>query len=167
MMFSTSTSIDLLDVFSAMTLHLFYCFLYTSMCSSLLCCVYSSLNLESSFSHLLHSVHLFTFFWAFAAGQSHSVCVSHPVISDSLWPPRTIALQSPLCIEFPRQEHWSGLPFPSPGDLPNLGIEPGSPALQVNSLPLEPPGKPCHILGPETTASIKWDKVSTSMEILS
>ena len=38
--------------------------------------------------------------------------------------------------------HWSGLPFPSPGDLPNPGIEPRSPALQADSLPYEPPGKP-------------------------
>ena len=43
---------------------------------------------------------------------------------------------------FSRQEYWSGLPFPSPGDLPDAGIEPGSPALQVNSLPIELPGKP-------------------------
>ena len=45
-------------------------------------------------------------------------------------------------MEFSRQEYWSGLPFPSPGDLPDPGIEPGSPALQVDSLPSEPPGKP-------------------------
>ena len=44
-------------------------------------------------------------------------------------------------MEFSRQEHWSGLPFPSPRDLPNLGIEPGSPALQADSLPSEPAGK--------------------------
>ena len=43
---------------------------------------------------------------------------------------------------FSRQEYWSGLPFPSPGDLPDPGIEPGSPALQADSLPSEPPGKP-------------------------
>ena len=43
---------------------------------------------------------------------------------------------------FSRQEYWSGLPFPSPGNLPNPGIEPGSPALQADSLPAEPPGKP-------------------------
>ena len=43
---------------------------------------------------------------------------------------------------FSRQEYWSGLPFPSPEDLPNLGIEPGSSALQTNSLLSEPPGKP-------------------------
>ena len=43
---------------------------------------------------------------------------------------------------FSRQEYWSGVPLPSPGDFPNPGIEPGSPALQVDSLPSEPPGKP-------------------------
>ena len=43
---------------------------------------------------------------------------------------------------FSRQEYWSGLPFPSPGDPPNPGIEPRSPALQADSLPSEPPGKP-------------------------
>ena len=43
---------------------------------------------------------------------------------------------------FSRQEYWSELPFPSPGDLPNPGIQPGPPELQVNCLPSEPPGKP-------------------------
>ena len=47
---------------------------------------------------------------------------------------------------FPSQEYWRGLPFPSPGDLPDPGVEPGSPALQVDSLPSEPPGKPTAIL---------------------
>ena len=42
-------------------------------------------------------------------------------------------------MEFSRQEYWSGLPFPSPGDVPDPGIEPGSPALQAASLPSEPP----------------------------
>ena len=57
--------------------------------------------------------------------------------------PWTIACQTPLSMGFPRQEHWSGLPFPSPGDLSDRGIEPGSPALQADSLPFEPPGNPC------------------------
>ena len=48
---------------------------------------------------------------------------------------------------FSRQEYWSGLPFPSPGDLPDPGIEPKSPALQADSLPPEPPGKPYFIYG--------------------
>jgi len=45
-------------------------------------------------------------------------------------------------MEFSMQEYWSGLPFPSPGDLPNPAIEPGSPVLQANYLLSEPPGKP-------------------------
>ena len=45
-------------------------------------------------------------------------------------------------MEFPRQEHWSGLPFPSPGDLPDPGIEPGSPTLEAEALLSELPGKP-------------------------
>ena len=53
-----------------------------------------------------------------------------------------IAHQAPLSMEFSRQEYWSGLPFPSPGDLPNPGIKPRSPPLQADSSPSEPPGKP-------------------------
>ena len=49
---------------------------------------------------------------------------------------------SSLSMEFSRQEYWNGLPFPSPGDLPDPGIEPRSPTLQADSLPSEPPGKP-------------------------
>ena len=52
--------------------------------------------------------------------------------------PWTVALQAPLSVGFSRQEYWSGLPFPSPGDLPNPGIEPGSPALQADALSSEP-----------------------------
>ena len=51
--------------------------------------------------------------------------------------PWTIACQAPLSMGFSRQEYWNGLPFPSPGDLPNSGIEPRSPALQADSLPTE------------------------------
>ena len=51
--------------------------------------------------------------------------------------PCTIAQQAPLSMGFSRQQYWSGLPFPSMGDLPHPGIEPGSPALQVDSLPTE------------------------------
>ena len=56
--------------------------------------------------------------------------------------PWTIAHQAPLSTEFSKQEYWSGLPFLSPGDLPDAGIKPGSPALQADSLLSEPPGKP-------------------------
>ena len=54
----------------------------------------------------------------------------------------TVARQAPLSMEFSRQEYWSELPFPSPGDLPHPGTEHGSPALQADSLLSEPPGKP-------------------------
>ena len=56
--------------------------------------------------------------------------------------PWTVAHQAPLSMGFFRREYWSGLPFPSTGDLPNPGIKPGSPALQADSLPPEPPRKP-------------------------
>ena len=55
--------------------------------------------------------------------------------------PWTVARQGPLTMEFPRQEYWSAVPFPSPGDLLDPGIEPGSPALQAGSLSTESPGK--------------------------
>ena len=55
--------------------------------------------------------------------------------------PSTVAHQAPLSMGFSRQEYWSGLLFPSPGDLPDPGIEPGSPTLQADALTSEPPGK--------------------------
>ena len=54
--------------------------------------------------------------------------------------PWTVAYQAPPSMGFSRQEYWGGLPFPSPGDLPDPGIEPRSPALQADTLPSEPPG---------------------------
>ena len=59
---------------------------------------------------------------------------------DSVW-----RLMAPLSMRFSRQEYWSGLPFPSPGFFPDLGVEPRSCALQAHSLPSEPPGAPCAI----------------------
>ena len=56
--------------------------------------------------------------------------------------PWTVAPQAPLSMGFPRQEYWSGLPFPSPGDLPDPGTEPESPALHVDPLPLSQQGSP-------------------------
>ena len=68
----------------------------------------------------------------------------------AMWSPHTLTpasmtLQTPLPMGFSRQEYWSGLPFPSPGDLPNLGIEPWSQALQADWLLSEPPGKAAYI----------------------
>ena len=71
---------------------------------------------------------------------AYSVQFSRSVVSDSA-APWTVAYQAPPSMGFFRQEYWSGLPFPSPGDLPNPEIEPESPALQADSLPSEPPGK--------------------------
>ena len=58
--------------------------------------------------------------------------------------PWTVAHQAPPSMGFSRQEYWGGLPFPSPGDFPDPGLEPKSPALQPDSLPSEPPGKPSY-----------------------
>ena len=69
------------------------------------------------------------------------MCVLSPsVVPDSAtsW---TVACQAPLSMGFPRQEYWSGLPFLSPGYLPNPGIKPGSPALQADFLLTALPGK--------------------------
>ena len=69
----------------------------------------------------------------------HCELLSHVQLFGIPW---TVACQPPLSMGFSRQEYWSGLPFPPPGDLPDPGIEPESPALQADALPSEPPGKP-------------------------
>ena len=68
-------------------------------------------------------------------------CALCSVMADSVTP-WSVARQAPLSMEFSRQEYWRGEPFPSTGDLLDLGVEPGSPTLQADSLPTEPPGKP-------------------------
>ena len=110
------------------------------------------------------------------AGAGGLATKSYPTLET----PWTIACQASLSMGFPRHEYWRGLPFPSP-DLPGPGIEPASPALQVGSLPTEPPGAPCdskggcvwdifpalcvqnHIwdyrLSPVSTASLTFDPV--------
>ena len=67
-------------------------------------------------------------------------------LCPTLATPWTIAHQAPITMGISRQEYRSGLPFPSPGDLPNPGIKPRSPALQADSFPTELPGKPHKIL---------------------
>ena len=71
-------------------------------------------------------------------GESCCSSLSHVRLSATLW---TVAHQAPLSMRFSRQEYWSGLPFPSPRDLSNPGIEPRSPTLRADSLPSESPGK--------------------------
>ena len=66
-------------------------------------------------------------------GGDGLVAKSYPTLAT----PWTVACQAPLSMGFSQQEYWSGLPFPSPEDLPNPGIEPGSPALQAKSSPIE------------------------------
>ena len=68
--------------------------------------------------------------------------LSHVRLFGTPW---TVAHQAPLSMGFSRQEYWSGLPFPSPGELPDPGTEPVSPALQANALTSEPPGKPTSV----------------------
>ena len=96
-----------------------------------------SLSVSSSFlcskvyftgSQYSHSCLLFTWYIFF-----YPFTFNLPMLLYLKW----VTHQAPLSMGFPRQEYWSGLPFPSPRDLPN----PGSPALQVDSLPSEPPGK--------------------------
>ena len=72
---------------------------------------------------------------------------SHSVVSDSFVTPWTVACQAPLSMGFSRQEeYWSGLPFPSPGDLPDPGTEPASPVLAGRFFTTEPPGKPKYLV---------------------
>ena len=71
--------------------------------------------------------------------RSVNYVLSHIQLCAALW---IGGCQAPLPMEFSRQEYWSGVPFPTTGDLSNLGSEPWSPALQADSLPSEPPGRP-------------------------
>ena len=74
--------------------------------------------------------------------------------------PWTVAHKVPLSMEFSRQEYWSRLPFLSPGDLPYPGIKPGSPALQTDSLPTEPLGKPIYLITP---VKLSWLTIVSSL----
>ena len=65
--------------------------------------------------------------------------LSHVQLFATPW---TVTYQALLSMGFSRQEYWSGVPFPSPGDLPDPVMEPGSPAMQADALPSEPPEKP-------------------------
>ena len=82
--------------------------------------------------------------------------------------PWTVAYQASPSIGFSRQEYCSGLPFPSPGDLPNPGIEPGSPALEADALTSERPGKPkiMVISGPISSWQIDGETVETVRDFI-
>ena len=102
---------------------------------------HSSLKTPATISHPTEGKNATTLPWPPLWSLLLCVFMSSSVMFDSATP-RTVARQAPLSMGFPRQEYWSGLPFPPPGDLPDPGVKPGSPALEANSLPSEPPGKP-------------------------
>ena len=84
--------------------------------------------------------------------------LSHVQLFATAW---TVAHQAPPSMGFSRQEYWSGLPFPSPGDLSNPGIESWSPTLQADALTSEPPGKPLNVtisknLRHEKNSMLQW-----------
>ena len=84
-----------------------------------------------------HMLHMYMYVMCICACMLS--CFSCISLFATLW---TVAHRAPLSMEFPRQEYWSGLPFPSPGNLPDLGIKSRSSTLQEDSLPAEPQGKP-------------------------
>ena len=91
--------------------------------------------------------------------DSDSLSLSYVWLFATLW---TVAHQLPLSMVFFRRGYWSGLPFPSPGDLPYLGTEPSFPmslALQADSLPAEPLGKPCTFAASFFKATVTHVKV--------
>ena len=101
------------------------------------------LEVEVSLLHYFKNIIIFhiecikAFIYTFTSFKYHNL-LTHVQLFAIPW---TAACQAPLSMEFFRQEYWSGLPFPSPGDLPHPGIESRSPVLQADSLPSEPPGK--------------------------
>ena len=91
-----------------------------------------SQRVEHDWTHMHPNPYSLTFTWLYV----HTSCV---------WlfaTPWTVAYQAALSMEFSRQNYWSGLPFPSPGDVTNPGIKPRSLTLQADTLPSEPPAKP-------------------------
>ena len=90
------------------------------------------------------------------------MCVSHFSHVRLFAIPWTVACQTPLSMRFPRQEYWSGLSFPSPGDISDPGIEPGSPALQADALASEPPGVCAIMIVEQVWATLhKYRKVNS------
>ena len=97
---------------------------------------------------------------------------SRSVVSNSFVTPWIVARQAPLSMGVSRQEYWSGLPLHSPGDLPNPGIKPPSPALQADSLPSEPPGTRKFLIsganckGTRRAEMANWDAEIPHQELL-
>ena len=76
--------------------------------------------------------------------------------------PWTVAYQAPPSVGFSRQEYWSGLPFPPPGDLPNPGIEPGSPALQADAVAFPEPPESTHYYMANPFMANRWGNSGNS-----
>ena len=109
-------------------------------------------NEDISFIYFIHSLDkymLSTIIWqVLCCHKEHSMMITVFVTPWTVWcdsnisaAPWTVARQAPLSMGFSRQEHWSGLPCPPPGDLSNPGIRPRSSHIAADSLPSEPPGK--------------------------
>ena len=98
---------------------------------------------EKSMDCIVHGV---TKSWTWLR-DFHLQRIQKRALSYAYFPLYIQACLVPLSMEFSRQEYWSGEPFPSPGDLPNSGIKHGSPALQMDFLLSEPPGKPLYWRG--------------------
>ena len=107
-------------------------------------------SLHNKREHLLGKQHLQNL-----TGNQLSCCCLIAQLCPTLGHPWTVAWQAPLSMGFPRQEYWTGLPFPSPGDLPNPGIEARSVTSQADSLPSEPQGNMVGIS--------KLEKISTAV----
>ena len=123
--------------FSALFHHLFF-HLYGSLFPSQALSFLSNGFGSETHSEIKRSGFYFTDRWGKTWGERKW---SRSVVSDCLCP-WTVVYQASLSMGFSRQEYWSGLPFPSPGELPDPGIEPRSPALQTDALPSEPPRMP-------------------------
>ena len=149
----------------SMTNHI-YIRVYVYMCMCVYICTYAHTHTYTHGVCMLSHVWLFAAAWAevcqtpvsvgfsrqeywsvlpFPFLYTHTHTYDYAVLS-CVWlfvTPCTIARQDPLSMEFCRQEYWNGLPFPPPGKLLDPGIEPESPALQMDALLLEPSSKPC------------------------
>ena len=91
--------------------------------------------------------------------------LNHVQLFETLW---TVACQAPLSMGFSKAEYWSGFPYLPPGSLPNLGIEPRSSSLQMDSLPSESPGKPFLSFGPSvksTVSSIFYPRITGDITV--
>ena len=105
------------------------------------CIVYEVAKSQTRESDFHFHMYIYIYIYIFVL----CLCLLVATMSDSVTP-WTAAHQAPLTTEFPKQEYCSGLPFPSPGAHPNLGIKPGSLALQADSFLSEPPGKSLSLL---------------------